>query len=213
MRTPLDRPAPRRYSRHPPPFSRRIPPGGAPMGMVRIEMVDRTADADPGAFFRSHYPDLYRYISASTGLSRADVDDLVQETLVQAWRDRRQFEKTDAPSAWLLAIARNRVRDLLRRRRVRQDADAVLRALGRLEIDEVAPDLLESAELGVRVREALRSLPPEYSDLLVLRYLEEKPVKAIAELNSESEDAVESRLRRAREAFRKRLSEGADHGE
>ena len=75
----------------------------------------------------------------------------------------------------------------------------------------MSPDLLESAELGTRVREALQGLPREYSELLVLRYLEEKPVKAIAERSSESEDAVESRLRRAREAFRKLLSEGARH--
>jgi RNA polymerase sigma-70 factor (ECF subfamily) len=180
---------------------------------VRIEVVDQAADAAAGAFFRAHYPDLYRYVSASTGLPGADVDDLVQETLVQAWRDRGRFGSAGAPLPWLLGIARNRVRDLLRRRRVRRDADRILRALGRMQIEEVAPDLLESAELGARVREALQQLPQDYSELLLLRYLEEKPLKAIAELNSETEDAVESRLRRAREAFRKLLGEGAGHDE
>lgn len=178
-----------------------------------METVGRAADPDPGAFFRAHYPDLYRYISATTGFARADVDDLVQETLVQAWRDRRRFENASAPLTWLFGIARNRIRDLLRRRRVRSDADRIARALGRLDVEELPRDVLESAELGARVREALQGLPREYLDLLVARYLEEKSVKAIAESRSESEDAVESRLRRAREAFRRRLNEGAVHDE
>ena len=149
----------------------------------------------------------------STGFPRADVDDMVQETMVQAWRDRERFEHGAVPLTWLLAIARNRVRDLLRKQRVRQDSDRVLRALGRLEIEDVSSDVLECFELGLRVRQALEALPREYSESLALRYLEEKSVKAIAELKSESEDAVESRLRRAREALRKRLSEGAGHDE
>src|SRR6185436_13514669 len=156
-------------------------------------------------------PDLVRYISAATGFSRADVDDLVQETLVQAWRDRRQFENASAPLTWLLGIARNRIRDLLRRRQVRSDADRIARALGRMDVEEVPRDVLESEELGARVRVALQALPREYLDLLVARYLEEKSVKAIAESRSESEDAVESRLRRAREALRRQLNEGDVH--
>ena len=178
-----------------------------------METVGRAADPDPGGFFRAHYPELYRYLSATTGLPRADVDDLVQETLVQAWRDRHRFENGSAPLPWLLGIARNRVRDLLRRRKVRSDADRVARALGRLDAEELPTDVLESAELGARVRVALQSLPREYLELLVARYLEEKSVKAIAESRSESEDAVESRLRRAREALRRQLSEGDVHDE
>jgi len=178
-----------------------------------METVGRAADSDPGAFFRTHYPDLYRYISATTGFSRADVDDLVQETLVQAWRDRSRFENASAPLTWLLGIARNRIRDLLRRRRTRSDADRIALALGKLDREELPADVLESAELGARVRDALQGLPREYLDLLIARYLEEQSVKAIAARNSESEDAVESRLRRAREALRKRLNEGDVHDE
>jgi len=176
-------------------------------------MVDRTADADPGAFFRAHYPELYRFVSSSTGFPPADVDDVVQETLVQAWRDRSRFEHDASALTWLRSIARNRARDLLRRRRVRRDADRVLRSLGRLETEDLSPDLLDSEELGARVRDALHGLPKEYAGLLVLRYLEDQTVKAIAAKLSETEDAVESRLRRAREAFRKRLCEGAGHDE
>src|SRR5262249_14339173 len=154
---PLLRPPPGGWSFH---FFQRIRKVGAPNAQVNIEVVQRAADTDPEAFFRKHYPDLHRYISGSTGLPQADVDDLVQETLVQAWRDRAQFGNASAPSTWLLSIARNRVRDLLRRHKVRRDTDRVLRALGRMQVEEVAPDLLESAELGARVREVLNALPP-----------------------------------------------------
>ncbi len=171
-------------------------------------MADVAADADPGAFFRAHYPDLYRFVSARSGLPRTDVEDLTQETLVQAWRDRERFRKEASPKTWLLGIARNRIQDFLRKARVRREGDRVVQALARLDSEELPGDVLESADLGARVRRALHELPAEYAELLMLRYLQGRSVRSIAEAASESQDAVESRLRRAREAFRKQLAEG-----
>jgi DNA-directed RNA polymerase specialized sigma24 family protein len=99
------------------------------------------------AFYREFYPRLYRFVFARTGGAHADVDDIVQETLLAATR---------------------RVRG--------RDERAIEQALAR--IDE------------------------SYKRVLTLRYLEGRPVRAIAEMLGESEPAVESRLTRAREAFR-----------
>ena len=68
-------------------------------------------------------------------------------------------------------------------------------------------DLPRDEELVRRVRTALDEIEAGYAEVLVLRYLESKPVREIAAALGESEKAVESRLHRAREALRDRLKE------
>ncbi|MBI4563107.1 MAG: RNA polymerase sigma factor [Planctomycetes bacterium] len=166
---------------------------------------DSVADADAGEFFLKFYPELFRRVSAITGASHADVDDIVQETFLQAWRDRRRFNGHASPLTWLNAIARNRAMDFNRRKRLQRHAGETLRGLTHLDREDLPEEVLEDREVGARVRRALNDLPPEYTKLLLLRYLEDLSVPEIATRLHESEDAIESRLRRAREAFRKIL--------
>ncbi len=58
-----------------------------------------TAVAMPAlaAFYREFYPRLYRFVFAQTGAPHADVDDIVQETLLQAWRRHEEFLGQAAP--------------------------------------------------------------------------------------------------------------------
>ena len=176
-------------------------------------MADVATDTDPEAFFRAYYPELYRYISAKSGLPSSDVEDLAQETMVQAWRDRDRFKGQAATRTWLRSIAGNRIRDHHRKSQVRRDSGPVLRALARLHAEELPPSVLDSIELGSKVRLALNRLDEDYARILILRYLEGRSVQEIARRLSESEDAVESRLRRAREAFRRTLEEGGTDDE
>jgi len=45
----------------------------------------------------------------------ADVEDLVQETMIQAWQDLPRLREPDRARQWLLQIARNRCRDYFKR--------------------------------------------------------------------------------------------------
>jgi RNA polymerase sigma-70 factor (ECF subfamily) len=174
-----------------------------------IELAMRL-EQDPAAFFRDHYERVYRFVASSTGLPDDQVEDLVQETLFQAWRDRDRFRTESMPLTWILAIAKHRVYDLRRRQDRAKAAEPVLRALAAIETDEIPEQVLSTEEMGQRVRSALDSMPPEYSDLLLLRYLAGRSVQAIADELGENKKATESRLHRAREALRKILKEGSD---
>lgn len=162
---------------------------------------------DPSTFFRDYYPAVVGFISASTGAGSADVEDLAQETLLQAWRDRERFRGEADPQTWILAIAKNRVADFLRKSWRRSRHDAAMCAISRIDTEEIPESVLESAEFGSRIRAALRAISEEEAALLVSRYCEEMSVRAIASERGESEDAVESRLRRARESLKRRLAE------
>ena len=165
-------------------------------------------ESDPSAFFDEFYPHVFRFIASASGAPAADVDDLVQETLLNAWRSRDQFRGDASLVSWILAIARNRLRMRRRSERARAALDAALRAL---DLEEIPDDVVRSDEAAAAVRRALHALEPEPRDLLLRRYYQELPVKAIAAALGETEKAVESRLHRAREALRALLEKGGDH--
>ena len=165
-------------------------------------VVEEGLRADPEAFFRRFYPLLFRSISESTGASRAEIDDLVQDVLLDAWKGRGAFRGETSPDRWVLSIARHKILDRFRHLHRDRRADAVLRALGQLDRAPIPSELLESAELRRRVRKVLSGLPPDYVEVLRRHYLEGQSVRSIADALGESEKSIESRLQRARVAFR-----------
>jgi len=164
-------------------------------------------DADLQSSFRDIYPRIFRFVFSRTGLDPADVDDLVQETLAHGWQRRREFLEQASFETWLLSIARHKIADYWRSRRTRSRAADVAVAIDRLAQAPVPEDLLRTAEMRERVDSALRRLDDDYARVLTLRYLDDLPVKAIAERLGETESAIESRLTRARDAFRNLLGE------
>src|SRR5688572_31642092 len=101
--------------------------------------VDARPNLDPSEFFDEVYPRLFRFVASLTGAPAADVDDLVQESLLEAWRGRASFRGEASLLTWILGIARRRA--LLRRRSTAR-RDDVLRALRELDTAAVSDDLL-----------------------------------------------------------------------
>ena len=167
-----------------------------------LEPIVMRLDTDPLPFFEEFYPPVFRFIAA-TGAPAADVDDLVQETLLHAWRNRHQFRSESSPTTWVLSIAKNRVKMRLRALGQRPSFAAIDR-------EELPAAVVRSPEAAAAVRRALDEIEPPYADVLERRYFQGKSVREIADELGESEKAVESRLRRAREALRERLVHGGD---
>src|SRR5438045_8138964 len=70
-------------------------------------------------------PSLHRYCARMTG-SVMDGEDVVQESLFEAYRKLDKFDDTRPIKPWLFRIAHNRCIDFLRRRGVRDEADAAV---------------------------------------------------------------------------------------
>src|SRR5258705_14009673 len=68
-------------------------------------------------------PRLHRYCSRMTG-SVLDGEDIVQDALFQAYRKLETYDDSRPLEPWLFRIAHNRCIDFLRRRGVREDAEA-----------------------------------------------------------------------------------------
>src|ERR1700757_5109004 len=100
-------------------------------------------------------PRLHRYCARMTG-SVLDGEDVVQDALFEAYRKLDTFDDSRPLSPWLFRIAHNRCVDFLRRRGVRQEAEAA--AAGS---DRVLPVDPAGAGLGRAVEHLVTSLPPK----------------------------------------------------
>jgi RNA polymerase sigma-70 factor (ECF subfamily) len=175
-----------------------------------ITPVGATLDPDPSAFFKNHYPAVYRFVSATTGAPDPEVEDIVQETLLRAWRDRERFRGDATSLTWILQIAKRRIQDGWRKARRGAQAGAAIRAIRKMDSELAPEDLLQDDEFRGRIREALDALPAKYASLLTLRFFEARSIRELAQMLGDSEDAVESLLRRAKDAFRKSLQKGIE---
>lgn len=128
-------------------------------------------------------------------------EDLVQETLLRAWRFLDSLRAPDAAKAWLLTTLRREHARLYERKRF-DYADVELGSLP----DAVAagPDAdAETAEL----RRRLFALPADYREPLAMQVLLGCSVREIAEVMAISESAVMTRLFRARKQLMNAVGE------
>jgi RNA polymerase sigma-70 factor (TIGR02960 family) len=187
----------------------------------------RTGDEDAFRELTDPYQrELQLHIYRIVG-SAQDAEDLLQETLLAAWRGLEQFEGRASVRAWLYRIATNRSLDALRASRRRpedlQRMTEVPEPTRRAEpiwlepypgvLLEGIPDEAPGPEARYETKEAialafivgLQHLPPQQRAVLVLRDVLGFRAAEVAEMLETSEPSVNSLLRRARAAFETRL--------
>jgi len=125
--------------------------------------------------------------------NRALADDLVQETLAKALKNRSQLREPEALEAWLFAILANCWRAHFRRQRDMDDIDDV-----NLSHDVTPETLHGSRQVVHRIREAVARLPDNQRQVLTLVDLEEFSYNDVARILEIPIGTVMSRLCRAR---------------
>jgi RNA polymerase sigma-70 factor (ECF subfamily) len=137
-------------------------------------------------------PALHRYCARMTG-SVADGEDVVQETLFDAYRRLDSFDVARPMKPWLFRIAHNRCVDFLRNRGVREDAESLADAPG-----VVLPDDPPGPALGRAVEHLVLVLPPMERACVLLKDVLDHPLDEIAELTGSTLGGVKAALHRGR---------------
>lgn len=164
---------------------------------------------------------LARLYSMARGLVGKEADDLVQETLLRAYRSFGTLAEPEAAGKWLQTILVNTFRDSLRKRGRRLEEVAVEDvedfSLYRTLVDEDPFPYSDSLHVDFLrafgkedVREVLLRLPEIYRAPLVLRYCQGFATKEIARLLEAPLGTVLARLHRGRKLFEKTMWEYAE---
>lgn len=143
------------------------------------------------------YGDMLFRLAYSCTRSRADAEDVMQETLLKLYTAQKAFESPDHEKNWLVRVAVNECRHLLRtpwRRRTGPLEEAA---------DTPVWDTPAQSELFRQVM----ALPPKYRAAIYLYYYEGYAVREIAALLGAKISTVQTWLLRARGQLKLRLKE------
>ncbi len=124
--------------------------------------------------------------------SSAEAEDLHSEVFEKILKKIGEFDPSKASlNTWIFTITRNTVIDHFRRTKPSEELDENLS--DNVELDE---DLLNTETLS-ELAAALRKLPQQMMDIIVLRYYDGKPLTEIAEMMNLSYGAVKLRHQNA----------------
>jgi RNA polymerase sigma-70 factor (ECF subfamily) len=165
------------------------------------ELLNRLALNDEAAFRIL----VERHIDRAFGIalriigSRADAEDVVQDTMLKVWTHRGRWQHGRAKfSTWLYRVVTNRCIDLHRRPRT-DNVDAVP------EPADAQPDVVSTMqrdEVTHMLEDAMRRLPEQQRVAVILSYHENMSNGEIAEVMDTTVAAVESLLKRGRQQLR-----------
>src|SRR5262249_11875251 len=129
--------------------------------------------------------------------NREEAEDIVQDSLVKAWKTRWRVRDPEKFPAWLGTIARPKAHDVFRRRRT---APLSGQLTGPIE-----PDPADTSALDQSLHSALAALPELHRAALTLRYFEELDYRTIENILGLTNGALRGILGRALASMRKQL--------
>ena len=169
-------------------------------------LLAASAVGDPaalGALFDRHHEAIYRLISRLLRTEPAEIDDLVQNTFLEAWRSASRFAGRGTVKSFLFGVAANTVRHHLRdTRRRRHLLDSLPAPAHRAPPDDA---LSRAQQLG-RLAAALDELPHDLRTAYVLCDLEDLSGVEVARMLAVRPGTLWRRLHQARRMLRAVLS-------
>jgi RNA polymerase sigma-70 factor (ECF subfamily) len=177
-------------------------------GPTDIALLDQWRNGDAAAgesLFRRHFDSIYGFFETKC---EADADELVQSTFLACLKARDQFRKESSFRTYLFTIARHELYRVLRdRQRDGARLDFALSSIA--ELVSTPGTLIARNQEHRHLLEVLRQLPVEQQSLLELHYWEDLDIAALAKVFETPQATIRTRLHRARNALREKLSAAA----
>jgi RNA polymerase sigma-70 factor (ECF subfamily) len=161
------------------------------------ETLRPTIDFDQ--LVRTHWSALYKYAYRLAGDAHT-AEDLVQDSLLRAWRARHKLKEPAAVKGWLKTIVRRENARRFERIQPRESA---------MPTEEVSAErkTYDTSTEAFVLRRAIAALAPEYREPLILQVLHGLSQQEIAERLGLTSAGVGTRLFRARQKLREALGE------
>jgi RNA polymerase sigma-70 factor, ECF subfamily len=176
----------------------------APATHVAERLLVEAAQRDPHRFaelYEAHFERVYAFVARRVR-DRDEAEDLTADVFHRAFANLSRFEWRGVPfAAWLYRIAANAIAD--RAKRAARERDLAV-------ADAVAPAQLGAVEEQARLFRLVERLPADQRRVIVLRFAEEQPIRAVAQALGRSEGAVKQLQFRALQNLRAHLSDADD---
>ena len=179
------------------------------------ELLSRACAGEAHAFCLLTEPLQARLLRQSVALTGelSAAEDLVSETLVEAWKSLPRYNRSCRLSTWLYSILLHRHQKSIRRARCRPislswlpffEAQDFHEQQQNLSSPELSPaEVLAQNETSAWLRQCLELLPDKHRQVILLRFFEDASLPDIAVVLGCSVGTVKSRLYHALEKLRK----------
>lgn len=156
------------------------------------------------SLYRAFVDEIYRYVFLRTGLDTALAEDMTQEIFLDVFKGMDEFKGLCSNRTWVFRIAKNKLFDFYRKQYRQKiefvDIDDPLTE-GLSDPEQDTERFMESALESQMICDCLNRISEHYRITLMLKYVDGKSVKQIAELADKSPKAIESLLQRSKNAF------------
>lgn len=126
-----------------------------------------------------------------------DAEDIVQDTFIQYYISKKEFDNEQHLRAWLIRVTVNKAKN----------ANRTFWRQNKLSLEDYMESLTFETPEDERLFETVMSLPEKYRIVIHLFYYEDYAVREIADILKLSESNIKVRLSRGREMLRKILKE------
>lgn len=181
----------------------------------QLDLSRRLRQGDIAALeelYNLYFDRIYSMVFNQVGRDHSNAEDVTQETWLAATKSAKKFKGQSEPYTWLCSIAWHKVRDF-QRRHYRQmakeqspaDQPDIAKVRQILDTQPLPQELLEQEGTQELVRSALSALRSQYQQVLILKYVEDMPMREIGYVLRKSTRSVDGLLRRARVALRDKI--------
>ena len=165
-------------------------------------LVQRCKDGERAAFeelFEMYQPRLKYYVRRLDSGS-TNIDDILQDIWLTVFKKIRKLKNAKLFNVWLYRIARNKVYDRFRRKKI----FATLPQEDELAVPQDAEPTFD-ADDDANLHKAMKNLKPHHREVLTLCFIEQMPYQSIADVIDCSIGTVRSRIFYAKQSLRKEM--------
>ncbi|MEA3399207.1 MAG: RNA polymerase sigma factor [Patescibacteria group bacterium] len=155
--------------------------------------------------FERYEKKLIRYILRISSFSEEEANDVLQEAFLKIWKNLNKFDDSLKLSSWIYRIVHNttitewkKSKSYDKDQQIKIDNELFENLPGEIDLTKKFPKRDNNKE----IRKILNILPEKYSEVLVLKFLEEKNYNEISDILKKPPGTIATLIHRAKKAFR-----------
>jgi RNA polymerase sigma-70 factor (ECF subfamily) len=152
-------------------------------------LIDKAKIGDETAYteiYNAFFEKIYRFIYFRVS-HRESAEDLTEEVFIKVFENIGKLENSDVFEGWVYQIARNKIIDHYRSKRITVNLDEIENTA---QYEDTIIDTLSSEGDQKLLLEAIKQLPEDYQAILKLRFFENHSPTVIAEMLGKNEGSI-----------------------